>query len=136
MLVVLDSNIFISALISPHGCPHKIYQAWLSSQFKIVTCQEQLDELRRASRYPKLRAIIQPHLFGYLLNRMEDVCDIQEIRHLHHTDDPDDAYLLDLADSAGANYLVTGDRQSGLLKKRRVGHASILTASAFCAKVL
>jgi hypothetical protein len=43
---------------------------------------------------------------------MEDVCDIQEIRHLHHTDDPDDAYLLDLADSAGANYLVTGDRQS------------------------
>lgn len=84
----------------------------------------------------KLRPLVPPHLFGFLLNRMRDVCVIQEIKHLHRADDPDDAYLLDLADAAGANYLVTGDRESGLLKKRRVGQASILAAASFCNKVL
>lgn len=136
MLIVLDSNIFISALISPHGSPHKIYEAWLNSRFKVATCRDQIDELRRISHYPKLRLLIQPHLFGFLINHLRDVCVLQEIKHLHHADDPDDAYLLDLADASGANYLVTGDRASGLLKKRRVGQAGILTASAFCEKVL
>ena len=136
MLVVLDTNIFVSALISPHGYPGKIYQAWLNSRFKVATCQDQIDELRRVSHYPKLRPLILPHLFGFLLNHLRDVCVIHEIKHLHHADDPDDAYLLDLAETSGANYLVTGDKESGLLKKRRVGQASILSAATFCEKVL
>jgi uncharacterized protein len=136
MLVVLDSNIFISALISPHGCPHEIYEAWLNSRFEAVTCQEQIDEIRRASRYPKLRAIIQPSLFGFLLNHLDDVCTVAKVRRMHHADDPNDAYLLDLADAVKAHYLVTGDTKSGLIKMRKVGQARILTASQFCRQIL
>ena len=43
-----------------------------------------------------------------------------------------DAWLLALADTAGADYLVTGDKRSGLLARRRVGTARILTATQFC----
>jgi putative PIN family toxin of toxin-antitoxin system len=56
--VVLDTNILFSALISPHGTPDLIYRAWRSARFEIVTSQLQLDEIRRASRYPKFRDIL------------------------------------------------------------------------------
>ena len=56
MRVVLDSNVLLSALISPHGAPHRIYEAWRARRFELVTCPTQLDEIRRASRYPKLGA--------------------------------------------------------------------------------
>jgi hypothetical protein len=51
MLVVLDSNILLSALISPYGAPHKIYKAWRQHYFELATCREQVEELRRASCY-------------------------------------------------------------------------------------
>ena len=61
MRVVLDSNVLLSALISPHGAPHRIHEAWRGRRFELVTCPTQLDEIRRASSYPRLRAILQPH---------------------------------------------------------------------------
>jgi hypothetical protein len=136
MLVVLDSNIFISALISPRGCPGKIYEAWENKHFAIVTCEEQIDELRRASRYPRIQQVIRPHLFGALLNRLRDSCIFEEIERRHTAEDPNDSYLLDLADCSMSDYLITGDVHSGLLKRRRIGRASIVTASTFCAKIL
>jgi len=57
MRVVLDTNILLSALISPHGSPDIIYRAWRAARFELVTSTTQLDELRRASRYPKLKAV-------------------------------------------------------------------------------
>ena len=44
----------------------------------------------------------------------------------------DDAWLLALADAAHVDHLVTGDKRSGLLARRRIGTASILAATAFC----
>ena len=52
MLVVLDTNILFSALISPKGAPDAIYRAWRSGRFEVVTSEAQLGEIRRASRYP------------------------------------------------------------------------------------
>ena len=54
MRVVLDTNILFSALISPHGAPDAIYRAWRTARFELVTSRAQLEEIRRASRYPKL----------------------------------------------------------------------------------
>ena len=55
MRVVLDTNVLLSALISPHGAPDTIYNAWRAAQFELVTSTVQLDEIRRVSRYPKLK---------------------------------------------------------------------------------
>ncbi|WP_428994781.1 PIN domain-containing protein [Klebsiella pneumoniae] len=55
MRVVLDTNILFSALISPHGTPDRIYRARRTARFEIVTSLVQLDEIRRASRYPNYR---------------------------------------------------------------------------------
>jgi len=55
MRVVLDTNILLSALISPHGVPDTLCRAWRAERFEVVTLRIQLDEIRRASRYPKSR---------------------------------------------------------------------------------
>ena len=37
MRVVLDTNVLLSALISPHGPPDTIYRAWRAAPFEIET---------------------------------------------------------------------------------------------------
>jgi putative PIN family toxin of toxin-antitoxin system len=71
MRVVLDTNILFSALISPHGPPAAIYRAWRLARFQLVTSRRQLDEIRRASRYPKFQAILQPARVGVMVNNMQ-----------------------------------------------------------------
>jgi hypothetical protein len=136
MRVILDSNILISALISPSGAPHRIYDAWRSRRFALVTCPLQIEEIRRASRYPKLRTLLQPHRVGAVVNAMAADALPDPPLGGHETDDPDDAWLLALAEASEADWLVTGDRRSGLLARGRVGRARIVTAAVFCATAL
>ncbi|WP_236709308.1 putative toxin-antitoxin system toxin component, PIN family [Acetobacter tropicalis] len=70
MRVVLDTNILVSALIYPRGAPDAIYRAWRAHRFDLVTSTTQLEELRRVSRYPKLRSILPPHRVGAMINNM------------------------------------------------------------------
>jgi len=91
MRVVLDSNILLSALISPHGPPHAIYTAWRRRRFELVTATIQLDELRRASRYPKFRNILQPHRVGRLLNELQGAIVLRQLQGDYDAGDPFDA---------------------------------------------
>ncbi len=67
-----------------------------------------------------------------MLNNLQGATVLNRLPGGHEAADPQDAWLLALADIAGAHYLVTGDKRSGLLAKRRIGVASILTAAEFC----
>lgn len=132
MLVVLDSNVLFSALISSHGAPHGIYEGWREGYFELATCPEQIEEIRRASRYPKLRNILQPHMVGLMLHHLHRARMLDNFPTKYEADDPHDAFLLNLTDAAQANYLITGDKRSGILRRRKLGVTSILTAAAFC----
>lgn len=136
MLVVLDSNVLFSALISPHGAPHRIYEAWREGCFQVATCGEQIEELRRASRYPKFRNILQPHLVGLMLNHLHGAHVVERVPGKHQAKDPCDSYLLNLADAVQAHYLVTGDKRAGFFQRSRIGKTKIVTAAEFCKKVL
>ena len=136
MRVILDSNILFSSLISPNTPPHRIYQAWRQDVFELVTCDEQLEEMRRASRYPKFKNILQPHLVGAMLNNMQKSIVVSGLPYGYEANDPNDAWLLALADVSKSNYLVTGDKRAGILSLVAIGHTQIVTASTFCDKVL
>ncbi|CAI2535571.1 Uncharacterised protein [Serratia liquefaciens] len=41
------------------GAANAIYRAWRAARFEVVTSRTQLDEIRRANRYPKLQTILQ-----------------------------------------------------------------------------
>jgi putative PIN family toxin of toxin-antitoxin system len=135
MLVLLDTNIFFSALLTHDGPPGHIYREWRFKRFDLVTSTEQIDELRRASRNPKFRQILQQHDFGTLVNLMHRAIVYGPIPRKHQATDPADSYLLDLIEAAQPDYAVTGDRRSGLLQLDKLGSTKILKASAFCAEV-
>ena len=136
MLVVLDTNILFSALITKAGTPGPIYQAWDDHVFQVVTCHEQLEEIRRASKYFRFRSTMKRADVGRLINRLRASRMIHPLVKLHSALDPSDSFLLDLAEVSNADYLVTGDRRSGLLERQRVGRAAILTAKAFAGRLL
>jgi len=136
MRVVLDTNILFSALISPHGPPDSIYRAWRAARFELVTSRTQLDEIRRASRYPKLQAILQPAKVGVMINNMQRAVVLDQLPHEFEAEDPDDSFLLAMAETGKADFLVTGDRRSGLLRRGHLGRTRIMTPTTFCTEIL
>lgn len=91
-----------------------------------------MDELRRASRYPRFRHFLQPHRVGQMVNNLQRAIVSDRLASGHEAADPDDAWLLALAEAGRAQYLVTGDKRSGLPGRGRVGAARIVTAAVFC----
>lgn len=136
MKVVLDTNVLFSALISPHGAPELIYRAWRSAKFELVTSLHQLDEIKKASKYPKFKSILQPARVGTMINNLQHTAILDRLKIEEDTNDPNDAFLISMAIAGKADYLVTGDRRSGLLQKKKIQKTRILTPSDFCSKVL
>ena len=132
MIVVLDTNVLLSALISPRGAPDQIYRAWRAARFKVLTSTVQLDEIRRASRYPKFRAILQPAHVGAMINNLQRAIVLGPLTVDIETDDPNDAFLLAMALAGDADYLVTGDRRAGLLQRGHIGRTRIVNPADFC----
>lgn len=136
MRVVLDTNVLLSALISSHGAPDAIYRAWRAARFEVVTSLVQLDEIRRASRYPKFQAVLQPHRVGAMVNNLQRAIVLERLTSDVEADDPNDAFLLAMSLAGDADYLVTGDRRAGLLQRGSFGRTRIITPGVFCAEVL
>ena len=139
MRVILDTNVLLGALISPHGPPDVIFRAWRAARFELVTSLAQLEELRRASRYPKLKAILPAHRVGTMVNNMQRAIVLDVLPSLPEAmdlNDPNDAFLLAMALASDADYLVTGDRRSGLLQRNTIGRTRIVTPTKFCTEVL
>lgn len=135
MKVVIDTNVLFSALISPHGAPDKIYRAWRSGCFFIVTSQMQLEEIRKASRYPKFKDLLEPAKVGAMLNNLHRSIVLDHLIIEFETNDPEDSFLLSMAKASEADYLITGDRRSGLLQRKNLGRSRILTPTDFCKEV-
>jgi putative PIN family toxin of toxin-antitoxin system len=139
MRVILDTNVLLAALISPHGPPDSIYRAWRAARFDLVTGVTQLDELRRVSRYPRIKAILPAHRIGTMINNMQRAIVLDVLPDLSdgiEVNDPNDAFLLAMAMAGEADYLVTGDRRAGLLQRGNLGRTRIVTPAAFCAEAL
>lgn len=129
MRVVLDTNILISALITSVSPSAQVFALWRSRRFDLLTCAQQLEEFARATRYPQVRARLLPAVAGALLNRVRDRAVVFEnLPKLDIAPDPDDNYLLALAEAGEARFLVTGDKP--LLGLKRHKSTRIVTPAA------
>lgn len=139
MRVVLDTNVLLSALLSPHGLSDTIYRAWQKDRFDLVTSATQIDELRRASRYAKFKEVLQPYRVGTMVNNMRRSVMLDTLPPLPEgieANDPNDAFFLAMALAGEVDYLVTGDHRAGLLQRRSLGRTRIVTPATFCAEAL
>ena len=121
---VLDTNVYVAALISRDGSPARIVRALHDGVFDAVVCPTLLAELTGVLARPKLSSRIAPddaRAFVAWLERVAIVAaDPVGIEAL--SPDPGDDYLLALARASGAQAVVSGDAHL-LGLERALGHA-------------
>ena len=133
MRVVLDTNILVSSLLVQLGRPAAIYRAWQEGHFTLLTCPEQLGEVKATLRKPAIASRIKPYTAGRLVNDLSELAEtIGPLPHVRRSPDPTDDFLLALSQAGKADYLVTGDK-SGLLSLARHQGTRIVSASEFTA---
>lgn len=131
MRVILDTNILVAALISPSGPPAATLQAFLDERFALVTCKPQLEEIRRVTREAGLRKRVKQSEAGTLVNELRALAVIpKRLPTVERSRDPQDDFLLALAEASSADYLITGDK-SGLPVLRKHRRTQIVTARRF-----
>jgi putative PIN family toxin of toxin-antitoxin system len=108
---VLDTNVIVSAVLSPTGAPRSVLEAWRDGRFELIASPRLLAELRRVLEYPKLRRFVTVQEADELVSLVEDaslvVGDPEEAPPVRSLD-PDDDYLIALA-ATSRSILVTGD---------------------------
>ncbi len=130
MRIILDTNILISALIGQYTPPDRLYEYWKEDKFDLVSCEQQLDELNRVSRHPFFRGRLKPYEVGNMINSIRRLASMYgNLPDVDLSPDPNDNFLLALAQIAKAEFLVTGDK-SDLLKFERYKTTRIVTARA------
>jgi uncharacterized protein len=130
MRVVIDTNVLLAALVVRDTPPDLICAAWEAGRFTLVTCEEQIAELRASARKPSLVGRIFGHELGRLINHLRHTEMIETLPEVDRSPDPFDNYLLALAEAGQADFLVTGDK-SGLLTLQTHGRARIVTPRSF-----
>ena len=134
MRVVLDTNVLLSAPISASGPANKVYEKWRAGEFALVSSEPQLAEIRHVTRRPAIRELIKPAEAGRLINLARHLAVIVEPLPVPATSpDPWDDFLLAIARTGRADYLVTGDK-AGLLLLKRFGQTRIVTIRQFLNK--
>ena len=131
MRVILDTNVLVSALLYEHSPPYQLVTLWRQGRFTLLTSAEQLDELRRVTRYPKIRARLTPALAGRLINDLKSVADmVTNLPDVTVCRDPWDNYLLATIEAGDADILITGDKADMLSLDKHAG-ANIMTVRQF-----
>jgi putative PIN family toxin of toxin-antitoxin system len=141
MRVLIDTNVFISYLLSSHsaGVTNKIFSAWADGRFTLLIPEALLNEpLVTVKTKPRLAKRIPPDNLKEFLATIQELS--EEIPRIESpipavTRDPKDDYLLAYALVGGADYLVTGDEDL-LALHGQVQELEILTPRQFCDSLL
>jgi len=132
--LVIDTNILVSALLAATSLPAQLVVLWRAGQFDLLTTADQLDELMRVTRYPKIRERLAPAVAGRLVNDLRALATtLDKLPVVEVSSDPDDNYLLALAVAGAADFLVTGDKRD-LLGIAVYEGTKIITVRNFLAK--
>ncbi len=127
--VVIDTNVLISAALSPHGLPAKVVKYFISNS-RIVFSEETYEEFQSRIWRPKFDRYISRESRKSLLLDFSNIADWVEISgELKISRDTDDDKFLEVAIKANATLLVSGDRDLTDLKS--VEEIPIVTPAEF-----
>jgi putative PIN family toxin of toxin-antitoxin system len=109
---VLDTNVLVSALISPGGPSAALLLELRAGAFELVASAALLAELREVLGREKFRRYVtEAEAVAYvdLIKHEATILDDPAQSDRPLSADPDDEYLVDLARAAAADVLVSGD---------------------------
>ena len=137
MIVVIDTNVIVSSLLSPGGPPAKVIKRWEADRFGVVISPPLLSELERVLKYQRVRKYYKKpqETVTTLLKRLGAVATVVDP---HFTldvirEDPVDNRVLECAIAGGASYIITGNAH--LLKLKEYQGVVILNPVEFLALV-
>lgn len=127
---VVDTNIWISALLNPAGAPRQIAERFEAEQFAIICSIELIAELANVMCRPKFASKInsdQAKRFIALLQRKTVLVQLQDVPSVSR--DPKDDVFLACAAVSDSDYLVSGDLD--LLDLQTHGRTHIVCPAEF-----
>ena len=129
---VVDTNVLVSGIISAHGAPRQIVNAWHQRQFTLLTSALIVAEVTRVLHYPHLQTTYQLSEEDILLARdalLNDALVLEDLYQVTRSRDPKDDIFLACALEGHADYLVSGDAH--LLGIKYYHGAQIVTPRQF-----
>lgn len=112
MIVVVDTNVWVSAFLNPAGFPARLIEAGKSGRFLIVSSLPLLHELREVLLRPRLMKIRQTtveEIDRFMAGVGAVVLLVPVAGDLKLCRDPDDDWVLETAVRGGAKYLISRD---------------------------
>jgi putative PIN family toxin of toxin-antitoxin system len=128
--LVIDTNVFVSGLISGTGSPAKILRAIQNKKVIHLVSDPIMEEYLRVLEYPRIRRFKKitdafvADIAAYLIYQTERVELVSKIKLSR---DPADDVFLETAVDGSANLLVTGDK-TDLLSLREIEGIPIISA--------
>lgn len=108
--VVVDTSVFISALLTPAGTSQRAVERAFD-RFIVVSSTDTMIELEEKLSARKFRAILsQVDVEEFLESLMQNVEFFVPTVFQSRSRDPKDDKFLDLAETVGASFLITGDK--------------------------
>jgi len=129
MNIIIDTNLWISFVI---GKKLSVMRSLFTNpEIRIYVCRELLDEFADVSTRLKLRKYITNSDLQETYKLMDQYCYFVPIRKkaISSVRDQKDLYLLSLAESVSADFILTGDK--GLLSLQFHNQTKILTYKEF-----
>ncbi|MDR0833377.1 MAG: putative toxin-antitoxin system toxin component, PIN family [Candidatus Symbiothrix sp.] len=128
MKVIIDTNLWVSFLI---GHNLSALKSWCKNeQLSIYICKELVSEFLDVVSRPKITKYITAQDIFDTLKLMECcVSKLIQIQAVSPVRDAKDLYLLSLADTVSADYIITGDKDLLILEQHN--QTQIVTRSEF-----
>lgn len=125
---VIDTNVIISAF-GWRGTPFEILQLVKEGKIMLLISEEQILELERVLKYPKLN--FQEQMIEERLNLVISLAQLVNITNKIDIikEDPADNVILETAIEHNADYIITGDKH--LLKLKKYENVKIVTPKEF-----
>ncbi|WP_016949018.1 putative toxin-antitoxin system toxin component, PIN family [Anabaena sp. PCC 7108] len=130
-LIVIDTNVLLSAALSPDGTVRKALDK-AYKQFKIAQSEETYQELKTLIYKPKFNKYISDEERQDFLEVVKKNSQFIEIKtQIDICRDSDDNKFLELAKDANAEFLITGDQDLLSLKTLAEYQNQIITPRDF-----
>ena len=111
-IALLDTNVWISALLNPHGPPARLKDAWLQGKFEVVVALPLLAEIGEVLRRPRIKrkyGIREEEIVRYLRLIAARSVRVPVTGQITVCRDPDDNFILEAAVAGKATFIVTRD---------------------------
>ena len=133
MRIVVDTNVFVSAVLKANSLPFVVVR-WIGRHGGLLKSAATEEELIRVLERPHIAAVTAPSFRAGLTTLLAGAEMVNITEHIAACRDPKDDKFLELAVSGRANLIVSGDQDMLALNPFR--GIPILTPAAFVRAVV